>query len=61
MYYYYTLDAGSIIPAIFVFMGVSLTCHRYEFIAWRTIYSTTIYGHFDALMAINLGAMCWAV
>jgi len=57
-------DVGSVIPAILMFMGVSPTSHRYELIVWRTIYSTTIYvqqGHFDALMTIDLGVVCWAV
>ena len=45
-------------------MEVSPIFHRYELIVWRTIYSPIIYvqhGHIDALMTIDLGAMCWAV
>ena len=52
------------IYAVLMFTGVSQTCHRYELFVWRTIYSTTIYvqhGHFDALVTIDLGTMCWAV
>ena len=52
------------IPAVFMFMGASPTCHSNELIVWRNIYPTAIYvqhGHFDALMTIDLGAMCWAV
>ena len=57
-------DIGSVIPVVFMFMGVSPTCHRYELFVWRTIYFTTIYvqhGLFDAVITIDLGAMCWAV
>jgi len=38
---------GSVITALFMFIGVTPTCHRYELIAWRTIYFTTIYVQHD--------------
>jgi len=47
-----------------MFIGVSPPWSRYDLLVWRTIYSPTIYvqpGHFDALMTIDLGAMCWTV
>jgi len=49
--YYLLHEVGSVIPAVFMFMAVSPTCHRYE----------PILRNFDALMTIDLGAMCWAV
>jgi len=57
-------DIGSVIPAVFMLMGVSPNCSRYELFVWRTVYFPTIYvqrGHFDALMTIDLGSICWAV
>jgi len=54
----------SVIPAVFLFKGVLPTCPIYELFVCRTIYSPTIYvqqGHFDALMTVDLGAVCRSV
>ena len=47
-----------------MFIGMSPTCPRYELVVWRTAYSSTGYvqhGRFDALITIDLGAVCRAV
>jgi len=46
-----------------MFIGVSPTCPRYEVFMWRTIYSPIYvqHRHFDALMTIDLVAMCWEI